>query len=163
MSVHLDLAVTQDGLISHNGIRTDDCDDDYDAEEDEEEEDDDNETGVGEVQEVVAAGMFDWMGLSSTIAPIIVPVAEGESSDLVSFYSFVNLNASYFILLFHITSFLSIISYHIISYHIISHHIITYHIISHHITSYHIISHHIISHHIISYHIISYHFIIIII
>ena len=79
MSVHLDLAVTQDGLISHNGIRTGDCDDDYDAEEDEEEEDDDNETGVGEVQEVVAAGMFDWMGLSSTIAPIIVPLAEGES------------------------------------------------------------------------------------
>ena len=87
MSVHLDLAVTQEGLKARNGSGGDDCDDDVD---DEEEEDDDNETGVGQVQEVVAAGMFDWMGLSSTPVPVIVPLAEGEraltSSSLPSCY-----------------------------------------------------------------------------
>jgi hypothetical protein len=84
MNVHLDLAVTEDALKSQsgNGIDGDD-----DVEDDEE--DDDDETGVGgeEVQEVVAAGLFDWMGLSSAPvpAPVTVTAAGGRRAlDIVS-------------------------------------------------------------------------------
>ena len=77
MNVHLDLAVTEDALKSQsgNGIDGDD-----DVEDDEEEDDDETEVGGGEVQEVVAAGLFDWMGLSSAPvpAPVTVPPAGGK-------------------------------------------------------------------------------------
>lgn len=79
MSVHLDLAVTQDGLISQSGNGIGDCDDDVEDDE-EEEDDDDNDTRVGEVQEVVAAGLFDWMGLGSAPVPVTVPTVGGERS-----------------------------------------------------------------------------------
>ena len=74
MNVHLDLAVTEDALKFQSGDGID-SDDDV--------EDDDDETGVGEgeVQEVVAAGLFDWMGLSSAPvpAPVTAPATGGQS------------------------------------------------------------------------------------
>lgn len=77
MNVHLDLAVTEDVLKSQsgNGIDGDD-----DVEDDEEDDDDETGVGGGEVQEVVAAGLFDWMGLSSAPvpAPVTVPAAGGK-------------------------------------------------------------------------------------
>jgi hypothetical protein len=100
MNVHLDLAVTEDALKTQSGNW---IGDDDDVEDDEEEDDDETAVG-GEVQEVVAAGLFDWMGLSSAPvpAPVTVPAAGGKRACYITSYTLHFIIKSHELILFNV-------------------------------------------------------------